>query len=61
MSALTDLAKRQAIELGADFVGIASPNRFDGAPPNADPARILPDFHAVISFGIAMSCGCLQA
>lgn len=61
MSALTDLAKQKAIELGADFVGIASPNRFDGAPPNADPARILPDYHAVISFGIAMSYGCLQA
>jgi epoxyqueuosine reductase QueG len=61
MSVLTDLAKEKAIELGADFVGIASPDRFDGAPPHADPARILPDYHAVISFGIAMSHGTLQA
>jgi epoxyqueuosine reductase len=61
MSALTTLAKQKAIELGADFVGVASPDRFDGAPPNSDPARVMPNYHAVISFGIAMSHGCLQA
>ena len=44
MSSLADFAKTRAVELGADFVGIASPNRFDGAPPHADPARILPDY-----------------
>ena len=61
MSTLAKLAKKKTIELGADFVGIASPNRFDGAPPHADPARIMPNYQAVISFGIAMSSGCLQA
>jgi epoxyqueuosine reductase QueG len=61
MSSLTDLAKTKALELGADFVGIASPDRFDGAPTHADPARIMPDYRAVICFGIAMSHGCLQA
>jgi epoxyqueuosine reductase QueG len=61
MSSLADLAKTRAFELGADFVGVACPNRFDGAPPHVDPARILPEYRAVISFGIAMSHGCLQA
>jgi epoxyqueuosine reductase QueG len=61
MSALTHLAKEKALELGADFVGIASPDRFDSAPPNANPARIMPDYRAVVSFGIALSHGCLQA
>jgi epoxyqueuosine reductase len=61
MSSLADLIKARALTLGADFVGIASPARFDGAPPHADPARIMPDYRAVISFGIAMSYGCLQA
>jgi ferredoxin len=61
MSSLVSLTKKKATELGADFVGIASPNRFDGAPTHADPARIMPNYQAVISFGIAMSYGCLQA
>lgn len=61
MSSLATLTKKKAIELGADFVGIASPNRFDGAPPHADPARIMPNYQTVIAFGIAMSYGCLQA
>jgi ferredoxin len=53
--------KARVLESGADFVGIASSDRFDGAPPHADPARIMPDYRAVICFGIAMSRGCLQA
>jgi epoxyqueuosine reductase len=61
MSSLADLTKARAIELGADFVGIASRDRFDGAPRHADPARIMPGYRAIVSYGVAMSHGCLQA
>jgi epoxyqueuosine reductase QueG len=61
MSALVASVKERAIELGADFVGIASRDRFDGVPAHADPKNIMPDYQTVISYGIALSYGCLQA
>ena len=34
--------KEYARELGADIVGIASMDRFEGAPPQMDPRFIMP-------------------
>jgi epoxyqueuosine reductase QueG len=61
MSSSAELIKTRVIEFGADFVGIASRDRFDGAPYHADPARIMPGYQAIVSYGVAMSHGCLQA
>ena len=53
--------KERVLDLGADFVGIASRSRFDYAPRFSDPKRLLPDFQSVVSFGIAMNRGALEA
>lgn len=53
--------KDRAMDLGADFVGIAPNTRFDGAPPFSDPKNLLPEFRSVIAFGIAMNRGALEA
>ena len=61
MSNFTEHIKNQTIELGADFVGVSNRERFADAPPNANPDNIMPEFQSVISFGIALSIGCLEA
>jgi len=53
--------KNSVLDLGADFVGIASKSRFDGAPGFSDPEKLLPNFRSVIAFGIAMNRGALEA
>ena len=53
--------KSYAMDLGVDFVGIASHSRFETAPPWSDPKKYLPDFRSVIAFGIAMNRGALEA
>lgn len=58
---IEEKVKSLTLELGADFVGIASRSRFDGAPDFSDPKNLLPDFRSVIAFGIAMNLGSLEA
>ena len=44
--------KEKALEWGAAAVGIGDIARFDGAPPQRDPRRILPDATCVIGCAI---------
>jgi len=53
--------KSRVLDLGADFVGIASRSRFEHAPDFSDPRKLLPEFRSVIAFGVAMSRGSLEA
>jgi ferredoxin len=48
MQELTERLKTHAKEKGADLVGIAAMDRFDGVSPQAHPASILPEAKAVI-------------
>jgi hypothetical protein len=47
-TALADMAK----DMGANLVGVATAERFDGAPPSHHPADLLPGARAVMVFGI---------
>lgn len=58
---LEEKIKSRVMELGGDFVGIAPGSRFETAPAFSDPSKLLPDFRSVISFGIAMNRGALEA
>lgn len=61
MNNFTEHIKKQTIEFDADFVGVSNRQRFADAPPNANPGNIMPDYQSVISFGLVMSIGCLEA
>ena len=54
---LTLAIKSQALDLGADLVGIASIDRFDHAPEVTKPTHYLPTATSVISIGIQISDG----
>ena len=58
---LEENIKERVMDLGADFVGIASHSRFEGAPEFSDPQTLLPNYRSVIAFGIAMNRGALEA
>jgi len=58
---LAQKVKDLAMDLGVDFVGVAPRSRFDGAPSWSNPARLLPGYASVVSFGIAMDRGSLEA
>lgn len=58
--ALTDELKRFAAEQGADLVGIAPIERFDGTPPEHHPASIFPEVKSVIVLGRRITRGCLR-
>lgn len=47
-------------ECGADLVGIASMDRFEGAPKQMDPRYIFPDAKAMIVMGFRIFRGCLR-
>lgn len=53
--------KDKALDLGADFAGIACGSRFERAPDFSRPENVLPGFKSVIVFGIAMNRGGLKA
>ena len=58
---LTSESVRQfAKECGADLVGIASMDRFEGAPKQMDPRYIFPDAKAMIVMGFRIFRGCLR-
>lgn len=52
--------KQFAKECGADLVGIASMERFEGAPKQMDPRYIFPDAKAMIVMGFRIFRGCLR-
>ncbi|MCM8777947.1 MAG: hypothetical protein NC905_06800 [Candidatus Omnitrophica bacterium] len=52
--------KEVAKRLGADLVGIADVNRFEGAPKQMDPKYINPDAKALIVIGLRIPRGALR-
>ena len=55
MPALTsDVIKRQLKDMGADLVGIAPVERFEGAPPGRGPTDFMPEAKSVIAFGVRL-------
>lgn len=52
--------KKYAREYGADLVGIASMDRFEGAPKQMDPRYIFPDAKAMVVLGFRVLRGCLR-
>ncbi|MCM8785666.1 MAG: hypothetical protein NC827_06385 [Candidatus Omnitrophica bacterium] len=52
--------KEVAKKLGADLVGIADVNRFEGAPKQTDPRYINPDAKALIVIGLRIPRGVLR-
>ncbi len=45
---------------GADLVGVASMDRFEGAPPEMDPRQIFPEAEAVVVMGFRIPRGCFR-
>ena len=59
--ALTSASVRQyALDCGADDVGIASMDRFDGAPPEMDPRRIFPAAKSCIGLVFRIARGYIR-
>ena len=52
--------KQFAKQCGADIVGIASMDRFEGAPKQMDPRYIFPDAKSMIVMGFRIFRGCLR-
>ncbi len=52
--------KRLAKELGTDIVGIASMDRFEGAPKEMDPRYIMPEAKSMIVMGFRVMRGSLR-
>lgn len=52
--------KKFARQCGADIVGIASMDRFEGAPKQMDPRYIFPDAKAMIVMGFRIPRGCFR-
>ena len=52
--------KQYCRESGADIVGIASMDRFEGAPKQADPRHIFPDAKSMIVMGFRIPRGTLR-
>jgi len=55
-----EAVKRRALELGADLVGIASMDRFEGAPKQQDPRYIFPAAKSCIVLGFRIPRGYLR-
>ncbi|HOM80589.1 MAG TPA: hypothetical protein PLU39_03085 [Armatimonadota bacterium] len=56
----SDQVKKWAKECGADIVGVASMDRFEGAPKQMDPRYIFPDAKAMIVLGFRILRGTLR-
>lgn len=57
---LTKDLKKFAKERGADLIGIASMDRFDGAPKEMDPSYIFPEAKSVVVLGFRILRGCFR-
>jgi ferredoxin len=56
----SEQVKQFGKECGADLVGIASMDRFEGAPQQMDPRTIFPEAQAMIVMGFRILRGCLR-
>jgi ferredoxin len=61
MEALTIEFKKAAQGFGADLIGVARMDRFDGVPAERHPASIFPDARAVVVLGRRITRGTVQA
>jgi len=52
--------KKQAKAMGADLVGVASIDRFEGAPIQQDPRQIMPEAKSVIAVAFRVNRGSLR-
>jgi ferredoxin len=52
--------KQAAKAMGADIVGIGSPERWEGAPVQMDPRFIMPEAKSIITMGFRMMRGALR-
>ncbi len=55
-----DYVKKQALAMGADMVGIANIERFEGAPIQMDPRQIMPEARSVIAMAFRVMRGSLR-
>lgn len=60
MSAFTEQFKEYCRSRGADLVGIASMDRFEGVPARNDPRAIFPDAKALVVIGRRITRGTLR-
>ncbi|MFP3904851.1 MAG: hypothetical protein ACLFWB_11470, partial [Armatimonadota bacterium] len=60
MSDFKKQMKQHLHDLGADLVGVASLDRFDGVRPNEDPREIFPEAGSLIVLGLAITRGTLR-
>ena len=60
MATFTEQLKAFAIAAGADLVGIAPMERFQGAPKQMDPRYIFPEAKALIGLGFRIPRGCFR-
>ena len=58
---LTTLVKKQALDAGADLVGVAPISRFEYAPDDVHPRGVFSHTKSVIAFGCRMVRGALKA
>jgi ferredoxin len=54
------MVKDVARHFGADLVGVASMDRFEGAPLHMDPRQIFPDANAAVVLGFRILRGCFR-
>jgi len=52
--------KKRALALGADFVGIGSIDRWEGAPIQMDPKQIMPECRSIICMGFRVMRGSMR-
>jgi epoxyqueuosine reductase len=57
---LTKIVKKTALDKGTDMVGIASLDRFEGAPKGHHPLDVLPGCQSVISLGRRFVMGMIE-
>ncbi len=58
---LTTRVKGAALDLGADLVGVAPVDRFDGAPRGFHPRDVYPDAQSVLVFAVRLPAGILRS
>ena len=56
----SEIVKKQAKAMGADLVGIASIDRYEGAPIQQDPRQIMPEAKSVIVVAFRVNRGSLR-
>jgi epoxyqueuosine reductase len=56
----SQMVKKQAKAMGADLVGIASIDRYEGAPIQQDPRQIMPEARSVIAVAFRVNRGSLR-